>query len=493
MSFVEALIQTLQNNAQTLNGAKSNASTGSFLLDFFSKGSANRENPEKANEMFVQALHEDEAHALKALFYLRDIRGGQGERKIFRHITQEMAKSDELRAALLRNMKFIPDFGRWDDLIILANLENIRNDVLQIVKEQFDDDQKNVSEDKPISLLAKWMKSENASSKKGTVLARMTRDYFGMKSSEYRKAVHALRERLKLVESNMSQGKWGEINYEAVPSYAMKRYFKAFGKHDDGRFAEFKQKVKEGSAKINSKTLFPYDLVSNYLNYGRQIDKETDELLTLQWNALPDYMEGRGKGIAVIDVSGSMSCGGKPTPLAVAISLGLYMGEKISGEFHNKFITFSYDPCLVEITGETLGEKVTSMEQANWSMSTNLISVFSLILNTAQRKSTPPEEMPEVITIISDMQFNVCCRNNDKTNLEKIKHMYEKAGYVAPSLVFWNVNDQGDTPATMNEQGVCLISGNSPTILQSVFGIPITDPFEFMMKVLDGERYECIQ
>lgn len=489
MSFVESLMSSIDNKAKTENGALSYESTGSYLLDFFSKGAALRSRPEDAYVLFEKAFGEDPLLALRALFYIRDVRGGQGERKIFRYILKQMIEQDEMREAIEGNLKYIPDFGRWDDLIELAPTHS-KEKVLHIIAKQYKKDQNALLHGRPYSLLAKWMKSENGSSKEGVMIARIIRDYLGIKSSQYRKSLRALRSGLHVLESQMTNGNWDQINYEHVPSYAMKKYFKAFAKHQPEKFKLYKKNVKSGKAKIHSGTLYPYDLVARVL-FSRS--KDVDEMCTLQWNSLPNYTGGKGKGIAVIDVSGSMTCGCcVPSPLCIAISLGLYMAERIEGIFHNKFITFSESPQIVEIVGETLGEKVSNISMATWGMSTNLILVFKLILNQAILENAPPEHMPEVITIISDMQFDCCCNDNSSTNLDMIKTLYQKAGYEVPQLVFWNVNASSDSPATMNENGVCLISGSSPSILQSIFGINSSTPYDFMLQVLNGDRYACI-
>jgi hypothetical protein len=262
-------------------------------------------------------------------------------------------------------------------------------------------------------------------------------------------------------------------------------YRKAFAKHDQNRYSRFLQAVEKGEAKINASTLYPYDIVNEYLYKGAKNDKTID----LQWKALPNYMEGRKfNGLVVADVSGSM----KGMPMAVSISLAMYIAERNeSPVWKNKFLTFAASPQMLEITGNTIGQQIRNLEHAPWGGNTDLMATFNLILNTATSHSVAPEDMPQTLIIVSDMQFDVACKSNKRTNFEQIKKLYNKSGYELPQLVFWNVRSGDNVPVKYDDTGTCIVSGCSPTNLTTVLGDSIS-PIDVMMKTVYSERYNPI-
>lgn len=486
MSFINAIENEIHETAYTENGALSKSTTKDSVLDFFSKCGALRGKCDDAVRYFEEAFRADETLSLRALFYMRDVRCGQGERENFRIIIQWLAKNH--KEAILRNMIHIPVFGRYDDYYSLVEIPEVSNDVLTIMKEQFESDISFCKEDKNVSLLGKWLKSENTSSKESRRLGKITRKFFGLSSSEYRKSLVLLRNKINIIETLMSQNKWSEIPYEHVPSRAMKLYTKSFSKRDAERFKEYLEAVKKGEKKINSSTLYPYDIVHRLL--GNSVEEQELESLQAQWSSLPDYLEGSEEknGIVVADVSGSMY----GTPIEVAISLALYFSERNTGIFKDYFMTFSDNPELIKVHGNNLKEKIENISRANWDGSTNIQSVFDLILRTAVKNKTAEEEMPSKIFIISDMQFNYACSCNDKTNFEIIEEKYKAAGYKRPVLVFWNVRASSDSPVTKDENGTFLVSGCSPSILKNAMNTKAVTPMDLMLDVLNSERYSMI-
>ena len=434
----------------------------------------------------VHFFSENETLSLRALFYMRDIRGGQGERENFRVIIQWLAKNH--KEAILRNLIHIPVFGRYDDFYSLVRIPEVSNDVLTIMKEQFEADIAAAKEDKSVSLLGKWLKSENTSSKETRELGKLTRKFFGLKSVDYRKSLVLLRSKINIIETLMTQKKWNDIPYEHVPSRAMKLYTKAFTKNDKDRFVQYLEDVKAGKKTIKASTLYPYDIVSELFN--RNVDGTELDSLQAQWEALPDYLKDSTEknGIVVADVSGSMW----GRPIEVAISLALYFSERNTGTFKDYFLTFSENPELVKVYGKNLKEKIQNVSNANWGMSTNLQSIFDLILKTAVKYNTKEEDMPSKIFIVSDMQFNEAISDNSKTNFEVIDEKYKAAGYKRPVLVFWNVNASSDSPVTKDEKGTFLVSGCSPSILKNAMNTTAVTPLDLMLEVLNSERYSKI-
>lgn len=348
-----------------------------------------------------------------------------------------------------------------------------------------------------ISLLGKWLPSENTSSKKTVELARFIRHKWSLSSKQYRVMLSSLRKKIKVVERLMCSNKWKEIDYEHVPSRASMIYRNAFKRHDEEGYEEFLNAVEKGEKEIKASTLYPYDIV-------REIATKRiyDKTLDLQWKNQTDWLEGRTENsIVVCDTSGSMGFFGDTgfNPIYVSVSLALYFAERNKGEFYNNFITFSAQPHLQKIIGENIYEKLLNLSQAHWNMNTNIQAVFDLILDVAQRNNIPKEEMIKKIYIISDMEFDEAqgghwgCTRNKPTNFEEIKRKYNNWGYDMPLLVFWNVDSRQDNvPVSANEQNVLLVSGSSPSIFKTLMSNKSYTPFDVMLETLNSERYSRI-
>lgn len=478
-------LKNATNIAYTENGARAHKTTLNSLLDMFSQAGAWRTRSVNDKvQGFTKALGEDALLAMKMLFYFRDVRGGQGERKTFTDILHWLAVNHP--QFVEKNIHLIAEYGRWDDLYALYDtpLEKVAN---QLFKDQLT---KDLTSENP-SVLAKWLKSENASAPETIRLAIKTRKALGMSSQKYRTTLSGLRKRLKIVETPVSQKKYDEIEYDKIPSYAGMKYKNAFSRNDADRYVSFLQSVEKGEKKINAGTLFPYDIVGKVMKntIGWNKGYQNDPTLNAMWEALPNYIgDKKENSIAVVDVSGSMS----GLPMQVAISLGLYMAERNKGQFHNHYITFSSMPTLQQVTGKTLCEKIWNMERTDVGYDTNVHSVFKLILNTAIKNKVPQSEMIDKIYMISDMEFNSSCiEGTSKTLFQAIRDEFELAGYTMPKLCFWNVNARNTQfPMTMNDLGVQLVSGASPSIFTNL--MTGKEAYDLMLDVLNGERYSKV-
>ena len=482
MTFLTAL-ETELNVTTTENGAKAYKSTLNECVDLFGKISACRKDIPQARKLFALAFKEDPETATRILFNARDIRGGQGEREVFRNLFKDLvSENSEIGEKLV---ELIPVYGRWDDLLVLENTSAWER-VQYIILEQLRKDDVALTAGENVSLLGKWMPSINASSADSKRLGRRFAQLLGKNEREYRKFLTALRSRIKIVEQKMCSKEWSEIDYEHLPSRAGFMYRKAFAKQDATRYAEYLSAVEKGDKKINAGTIYPYEIVENYLYKGASNDKTID----LMWEALPNYMEGQElNGLVVADVSGSMM----GTPMAVSISLAMYIAERNTGIWKDKFITFSYRPEIQTIAGKTIGDRIRNLHRADWAGNTDLIAVFESVLNAGIKNDVPDAEMPKKLIIVSDMQFDQACASNKRTNFEQIEKMYRKAGYEMPQLVFWNVNAiGGNVPMTIHDTGTCLVSGCSPSILKSVLGGKVITPVEVMRDAVYNERYAPI-
>lgn len=476
------LYDSLTGLGTTENGALTFTTTGDAILNLFSMGGALRDRNEKEVASLIrEAIKKEPLLAIKCIFYLRDIRGGQGERRFFRIALNLLEK--EYPHFFEKIFKYVPEYGRWDDLFSMVNNKNVNSFLLG----QFYDDLYEASKDKNVSLLGKWLPSINASSLETRKLAKIFIKNFNMSMSTYRKSLSFLREKIKIVEKQMSSNEWDKIDYSKVPSVAGMKYRKAFNKHDEKRYSQFIHKASIGEEKINTQTLYPSDIVKKIRTEGK------NDTLEALWKNLPNYITDGEQALVVCDTSGSMSsCDLDTQPLDVALALTIYYAERNKNEiWKNHFITFSHEPQLQKIEGDTLWEKVYNLEKAQWSMNTNFNKVFSLILSRAKETNLSDKDMPKKIYVVSDMEFDSCGGLN--TNFEMIKKNYREAGYTLPQLIFWNVNSkQNNVPVKSNEKGVALVSGYSPIIFKNLIGNKDLSPISIMLEVLNGKRYEKI-
>ena len=486
-----SLIDGIENSLSeifTENGAKTYSTSLSSLVDFFALGASMRTRSTKEKVLlFSKAMSDNKLLAMKALFYIRDCRGGQGERTFFRDCFSWLANNYPEIA--VKNFDNVVKFGRFDDLFVLRKTA-VENEMVNYIRKAWRQDVEAFKRVEPISLLAKWMPSENASKKETVNLARWFIRKLKISNRNYRKTLSILRKQIDIVEVKMSKNAWNSIEYEKIPSYAAKNYRAAFGKHDGERYSAYLEKVKAGKTKIHSSTLYPYDLLKAYLQpgWGSFFNTKVDPTIEAQWNALPDYFDGRTENsLCVVDTSGSMS----GIPICVAVSLGLYTAERNKGLFKDCFISFSARPQLHRVKGETLLEKARNMSQTNWDMNTNLEAVFNVILEAAIQNKVPRTKMVKKIYIISDMEFDRCVRN--QTLYSSFTRKFKQANFEVPEVVFWNVSARNNNlPVRFNEQGVALVSGMSPAIFETVVGRKITNPLDVMLNIINKQRYNTV-
>ena len=334
-----------------------------------------------------------------------------------------------------------------------------------------------------ISLLGKWMPSINTSSKEKVALAKKVAEYLGLSPREYRKMLSTLRKHIGIVESKMSGNEWGAITYPAVPSKAMNNYRDAFAKHDATRFSAFLSSVEKGEAKINSSTLFPYDIVEKILYKG-----EDNRVLEAQWKALPNYIEGENNLLVMADVSGSMS----GRPMATSVGLAIYFAERNSGAFKDVFMTFSSEPEFVRLKGNSLYEKVHNASHAHWQMNTNIEKAMKKVLDVAVENKLIQEELPKALLIISDMEMDRCSSTDKATYYQHMTKMFNDAGYELPKIIFWNVSARNDTFHATIEDGVQFASGQSTSVFKSIIKNTELSAFDFMLETLNDPMYDCV-
>lgn len=502
---------------ETENGQTALNTTFDACLDLFSTIGALRKRSDGEIEGKVAAAYaEDKLVCMKCIFYARDIEEGLGERRVFRIALKYLAQRHP--RDIVVNIPNIVKYGRFDDLYELVDTP-VEKEAFAFMKLAFEEDCKNLADHKPLSLTAKWLKSVNTSSKESCKLGQLTAKYFGLSERAYRTKLSALRKALRIVENDMSRNEWGAIDFNKVPGGAMKKYYKAFGVHEPERFKEYVDALhsgkkitvngKEVEAKINTKKLYPYEILEEYAKqsggfWGNRFclgHYKYNPTIEAMWNGLKDWLEDASENtIIVADTSGSM----QGRPLATSVGLGIYFAERNKGAFHNKFMTFASRPSWINLDeGSSLGDKIAKVPDI--CDNTNLEAAFDLILNTAVSNRLKQSDMPKNLVIITDMEFDSCVIDNSRrggwyganaarmTFYDAMKAKYEAYGYKLPEITFWNVDARQDTfHTTKNQPHVRMVSGQSTSVFKSLIDGKTHTPYEFMLETLNVKRYDSV-
>ena len=478
------------NATTTENGGFAISTTLDPVLDLFASiGSMRSRTEDEIIEIFEKAYACNPLLTIKCVFYARDIRGGLGERRTFRILLKHMA--EEYPDVVRLNMSLIDDYGRYDDLYELIDTP-VENEMWTFVKERLIVDIDEMKKGHPVSLLAKWLKTADASSVKTRQLGIYTAKKLGYSVYEYKRILRSLRHYLKIVETKMTANEWDNIDYSEVPSRAAMIYRNAFAKHDENRYNQYIEDVKSGKEQIHAATLYPYDILEQYANpFVRHLTlcRHVDDTIEELWKALPWYVDEKSNMLVMADVSGSMN----GRPMATSVGLAIYFAERNHGFFENMFMTFSRKPSVVAIEGKTLLDKINAVFDAGVGYDTNIEAAFERLLYLATRYSVPQEDMPSAIIIISDMEFNEISDHGITSMLfyDDMKERYEECGYTIPHIVFWNVAARHSVfHATSDTAGVSMISGSSISSFKFLIdAIKGTTPTELMLQVLNSERY----
>ena len=503
MNFANAMYRE-GSTKRTENGAFAYDSTAQgALLDLFSQIGALRPRTEREIEQkFAAAFKEDRLLATKMLFYAGDIReGGLGERRTFRICLRWLAEC--FPNIVLKNLALIPHFNRWDSMFVLVDTA-CESAMWELIAETLFKDVRAMKSSTatkhiPVSLLAKWMPSENTSSEKTRALAGKAIRALKLTPRKYRKMLSALRKHINVTERLMSAGEWAKIDYAKVPSYAMHNYGSAFAKYDYERFNAYLQSVKKGEVKINASVLYPYDLVEKYMNtrelgtyYGDCfVARNENAVVEAQWKAMPNYLTKPVNAVVMADVSGSM----RGRPMATSIGLATYFAQHNTGHYHNQYLTFTSEPSFINLReGASLLECVKKVAEAGVGYSTNLEKAFLAILETAVNYRVPKNEMPKALVVISDMEIDKYMRPGRHWDfLDVMRKRFANYGYALPKIVMWNVNARKDTVLSQSED-VIFISGQSASsfksLCQNLDGITA---YDLMLQTLNGKAYEKVR
>ena len=492
-------LQATTNFCTTENGALAHKSTLSKLYDMFAFGGAYRSrSDEDCILLFKNAYLENPTYALKCLFYIGDVRGGQGERRFFRVCYKWLAQN--YPEAALRNLELIPEYKRWDDVLYVCAGTPCETAALEFVKGQLYLDLQSLTP----SLCAKWMPSENASSIATKKMATKLREYMGMTHKDYRKMLSLLRAHINILERLMSEGRWDEIEFDKIPSKAGLKYRNAFA-HKEVTAARYAAFMNSKETKVNASTLYPYEIVKSAIGcvapWGRT-DNSDRAAINKYWENQKDYLNGQPcKMMCVCDTSASMRSGmAGAAPIDVAIGLSMYCAERIGGPFKDHYISFSRNPRLVNIEGTDFVDKVKRIYGANLCENTDLVKTFNLLKQISLMAN--PEDRPDTLVVISDMEIDKgSCSSywsardgwtpeNTLTEMEKVRLDWAAAGLEMPKLVYWNVDARQDRILDLGPN-VSFVSGCSPVTFESI--VSGKSGMDLMFDKLDSARYEAIR
>ena len=488
-SFVKAATYDA-NLKHTENGALAHRHLNDSVLELFASIGAMRPRSEfEIQQKFLSAYNENPELTTKMLFYAGNVRGGLGERRTFRICLKALANKNP--KVIIDNLDNIGFYNRYDSLFELVDTP-VEKYMWEYVSHTLLEDLMAAKANKSCSLLAKWMPSEKASSEKTRKLAFKAMHALEVNERKYRKMLSMLRKHIKVVEADMSQNKWASIDYEGVPSKAMANYNAAFAKHDPIGFGQYKQALEKGEKKINASTLFPYELVKNYMGYH----PDTNAMAEQQWKALPNYVEGENNIIVMADVSGSMS----GRPMETSVGLALYFAERNKGAFKNLYMTFTSSPYFIQVNpNDTLAKKVMDCRQKGVGFSTNLEAAFQKILDTAVENHVPAKDMPKALVVISDMEIDKYMRPTDYWGrsmkwdfVDTMRARFARHGYELPIMIMWNVEARQDTYLSTRDD-VIFVSGQSPSVFKSFLGaLNGKTGYDVMVETLNAPMYDRV-
>lgn len=502
-------LQKWGNLTTTENGAVAVKSTLDSVVDLFGTIGSMRENnyhkPASVNKellpMFAKAMQENKELAIKTLFYARDCRGGMGEKEIFKTVMLALLKLETEESYLLfkNNMANIVEFGSWKDLLDIFNRtlnSQAKIDIVGYIYDTIHTDIRLMNEGKTPSLLAKWLPTINSKSKHTKSKAKKLLTLMPKLDFDYRNYCVQARKMLKVVERNIAQGTFNEINYSAVPSRCMLFNRNLFMGKDYEHFNKYLDNLEKGKTKINSSVLYPSDITGKYLdmNIDWRFNVKIDTVLEEQWKALPNYMDKPLNALCVVDTSGSM----QGSPMNVATALGIYIAERNPSEaYRNKCLEFSHIVKFVDFSkAKTLSDKLGcyGYEAAD----TNIEKVFDVILELAIANNLKQEDIPTHLIILSDMQFNSATgtyRDFDKkfkTLMEKIRDKYNQQGYKVPQIIYWNLNVRQPNFPEIAKDGVCYVSGYSPAVMKAVLNTELLTPLQVVKNAVLVDRYKNV-
>ena len=542
------------NVALTENLDKAYSTSGSKCLDFFTRITRSATISDYVTAFFA-AWVEDKETACKILLNLRDIRNGKGEKMIpcVLFVVLKLSLDETTYTDMLKELIKI---GCWKDLLRILDIYTRYSTPLRMNKRRqtylvpteirlYTDQLRtdinilnqtntptNAATNTPIhlatntpihpaiSLCGKWAPSEHTHYDHHPLhFAQKIASGMNLSAKDYRQTLSRLREHLHILERYMSTQRFNEIDFSHIPAAAMMKMNRAFNRDTNAAnteseprrllhlsYAAYLANLSKGQTKVNIKGIQPHELVRTYLSTANSdITNQTElielnELVEAQWDTLKAAVKKTGSFdnvIAVVDVSSSMN----GQPMLVSIALGILVAELTQGIWGGKMITFSEEPEWHVLTGSSLKEKVACLTKMKWGTSTNMRSVFTMILNDAVTHSLSADQMIKTLFIFTDMQFNCSTTNSGSamatsaagcsetewmSTFEWAKSLYTAAGYRLPDIICWNLrtSDTKTLPFTRSDQGFATLSGFSSELFSYVLLNQELTPCSLMNHVL---------
>ncbi|XP_059636005.1 uncharacterized protein LOC132278213 [Cornus florida] len=300
-----------------------------------------------------------------------------------------------------------------------------------------------------------------------------------------------LRKALKVPEVYMSAQEWGVLPYNRVPFIAMKNYKYTFMKRDKERFEEYLGSVKRGDRKIAAGALLPHQIIESVRKGG-----DGAKVAELQWQRIVEDLSEKGtlkNCLAICDLSATrIYSRTPPTLLDESVALGLLVSDLSEEPWKGKLITFSRNPQLQMIKGESLESKVSSIERMHSEWKTDFQRVFDKILEVAKEGKLSEEQMIKRLFVFSAMEFDEASLNPWETDYEAICRKFKESGYgsCVPEIVFWNLRDSRATPVPSHQKAVALVSGFSQNLLKEFLKEGgILNPESTMESAIAGDEY----
>lgn len=478
--------------------------------------------------------------AILLAFQTRNIRGGKGERQLFKKM---MLYFYDAFGSLFTPefLELFPRYGCWDDLFQLATdkqtSESLRYGILVLTKNQLEQDVQSLEQGKSVSLCAKWCPREDRMGDLYKQLAKMMYPEIKKLSERHktlRQTLSKLNVAAKTTEIKMCANTWADIVPKEVPAVCRQKHMKAFlnenkrgASESEDRmvcrehFQEFFAKAAAGEVKMNgAETIYPHEVVSRILHLLGNENSFPDEKNALigQWLAIVNKAKEGGalqNCIAMCDFSGSMS----GLPKLICTALGLLVAE-VNGT--NKILTFDSEPKWHTFPEGDIFQKVASIsDELGQGLSTDFQKAMDLVLSDIVKQRIRPEDVPKDLIVFTDMGWDQACgsdkrsgytgnryRHNVKTeevqtHIEMIREAFRRTGedmwsvpFVPPRIVIWNLRaNYKDFHATSDEEGVVMLSGWSPSLFKVLQekGVEVMTPYQALRAQLDDPMYDAVR
>jgi hypothetical protein len=500
-------------DALTWNQAISNSTTGVTTLDYFAKcGSYRGRTPIEVCQDMAAIFGSDPVTAMKIVMYnrmiTRKVKGFQNETET---VQRGQGQKDEFikslawlennePESLYNNLWLVPVVGTWKDLWYDSAATGFHyyinpEKVYELVRVGLQSEYHRALIAKYLPKIRSRRNIKNDRHRRLNAWARGLCEHLGWTEAQYRKFKSNPENSAHTFQRLMCEGDWNNLDFNTISGKALFNLINQKGKdrknviERHGLENEYLKWIKKQP--VAKFTGYPYELYLAAKNTGRSLiekhtfDKQFNELLKkAQDSVSPDLLS---KGVlCALDTSGSMGymghygAGTNVQPIDICIGLGIYFASLLQGYFHNHVIMFSDSSGwgndkpthFKKLTGESFCGKCDQIASAGTAWGgTNFQSVIDEIVRVRrQNPNIPVEDFPQVLLVVSDMQFNPT--GTTETNYEAAMRKLRAVGLPDMTIIWWNVNGRfsGDFASTNMDPGTVLISGFDGAIVTSILG-----------------------